>query len=855
MIKKIIQYLLIAAAVGSIAYVLYTFYQSDKEYVDSFSGVPDNVNMVMDVHSFSRIGKYEEWLKELIAGDESLGGVSFNPVSEWPAIIASLDSLRTSSEQWQTLLLNSHVVFANSGSLAGNSWIISIGLQDGKSDIIDYVRSFGNTNSPADRSFKNTKIYTTDNYQFAAIGNCFVVAPAPSLIEEAIIKHQNKETLSNDLQFAGVKKMSGKDIPLNFYFALGNEEWMQLDPLFDNGTRFLSGYAVIADTSSNALKLTSDDSDFTIANYLPASTDLLEAFSYEDYNAGWQQQQKLFEGSTSEKFWSQAWKDYGDSCKCDLNELMLDWRAGEWGNAIVATSDSTTGAFRYFKVRDSLDVPQIMGSLLTEHLLHKGVFAIRYPQLFDRNQPQSFLIESNYLTQINDMVFVGKQPQDLLTLKNKTTSLADDPVYMKSVKQLGTNSGRLIYQKDYYVSPLPGALVAMLSSNEFIAASISAFKEDKYLINIALPSSGIVSVQTAPESRDSSVLWNYEHKSGVAQAWSVINHNTNLTEVILQDENNVLNLISSEGKLLWEKNLGNAVIGDIKQIDALKNGKLQYAFTTADGLHIIDRNGNYLTGFPVKPSRKIAGGLEVFDYDKQKNYRLLFSTDNEMIQNYTVKGTPAEGWKYKPAGKALYVDHFKSEGEDQLLVMYSDGSCRLLKRTGEERVAARLKAEGFGGKMFRINVEAELDNCSVVYEDANNNIWTGSIISGSKRKLYESSGVSDVNFAGDVNMDGKTDYALITGNQLKVIDDVGQKIFEVSSETELKNVGPVGSSLSNPLIAASGYSNTVLLYQSGGSLMTGFPKSGRQLLAVSETNGDKKPDYIIVMDRGIRVEN
>ena len=181
MVKKVIQYLLIAAAVGAIIYVLYKFSQSDTQYVDSVSVIPDNVNMVMDVHSFSRIGKYEEWLTSLVSGGETLGDISFNPIGDWPEIVAKLDSLRTTNEQWQTLLLNSHVVFANTGPLTSNSWIISIGLQEGKKDIYDFVKTFDSTSPIADRNFKDVKIYTTNKFQFAGIGNCFVITTTPSL--------------------------------------------------------------------------------------------------------------------------------------------------------------------------------------------------------------------------------------------------------------------------------------------------------------------------------------------------------------------------------------------------------------------------------------------------------------------------------------------------------------------------------------------------------------------------------------------------------------------------------------------------------------------------------------------------
>ena len=99
------------------------------------------------------------------------------------------------------------------------------------------------------------------------------------------------------------------------------------------------------------------------------------------------------------------------------------------------------------------------------------------------------------------------------------------------------------------------------------------------------------------------------------------------------------------------------------------------------------------------------------------------------------------------------------------------------------------------------------------------------------------------------------DFAITAGNQLKVIDDVGEKLFEVTAESELKNPKSVGTSLSNPLVAVSGYSNTVSVYKGDGSPLAGFPKTGREIITVTDVNGDKKQDYIILTESEIRAEN
>ena len=48
------------------------------------------------------------------------------------------------------------------------------------------------------------------------------------------------------------------------------------------------------------------------------------------------------------------------------------------------------------------------------------------------------------------------------------------------------------------------------------------------------------------------------------------NHLTKKKEIVVQDYNNVLYLISSDGKILWKKQLLGPVQGKIKQVDIFK---------------------------------------------------------------------------------------------------------------------------------------------------------------------------------------------------------------------------------------------------------------------------------------------
>ena len=58
----------------------------------------------------------------------------------------------------------------------------------------------------------------------------------------------------------------------------------------------------------------------------------------------------------------------------------------------------------------------------------------------------------------------------------------------------------------------------------------------------------------------------------------VNNHTNNQKDIIVQDTNNTLYLISNQGKVYWKKQLKEKILGEIEQIDTYKNGRLQLVF-------------------------------------------------------------------------------------------------------------------------------------------------------------------------------------------------------------------------------------------------------------------------------------
>ncbi len=174
----------------------------------------------------------------------------------------------------------------------------------------------------------------------------------------------------------------------------------------------------------------------------------------------------------------------------------------------------------------------------------------------------------------------------------------------------------------------------------------------------------------------------------------VKNHYNGEDEIFIQDENNQFYLISNSGKILWKKSIDGTIIGNVHQVDMLKNNKLQMAFVTENKLYIVDRNGNNLKGYPKTLSKKAIVGLSVFDYDKNKNYRFMIPTADADILLLNMQGEVPSDWNYSgTANITTPLQYFNVKGKDYIVTADKEKAV-IVNRKGEKRVSPKGNTKG-----------------------------------------------------------------------------------------------------------------------------------------------------------------
>ena len=234
----------------------------------------------------------------------------------------------------------------------------------------------------------------------------------------------------------------------------------------------------------------------------------------------------------------------------------------------------------------------------------------------------------------------------------------------------------------------------------------------------------------------------------ISKPFVVKNHVSNTLETLIQDSSYDISLISTEGKVLWSDSIGEPIVSDVEQVDYYKNGKLQYFFATSHGLHIIDRLGNYIEGYPVRTQGDNIQYASVVDYDKSLRYRFLVATERGDLFLYNKEGVTLEGWTPRKITGKLGVKpfHLRVRGRDCIVAIQQDGVVSVLNRRGEMmkgfplQINSKMETQPFiqygsdfsktivstlsnDGKLIQFNLEGKVMRTDQLYQPSRETVF------------------------------------------------------------------------------------------------------------------------------------
>ncbi len=112
-----------------------------------------------------------------------------------------------------------------------------------------------------------------------------------------------------------------------------------------------------------------------------------------------------------------------------------------------------------------------------------------------------------------------------------------------------------------------------------------------------------------------------------------------------QNSHGSLCLNDENGKGLWGVPFKGKLCGTAYNVDYYANGKLQIIFGSGSKIHIIDRLGRFVNGFPIDLGKEILLGPDIYDFNNRKAYNIMVLHKDNTIDMYNLKGNKPASWK------------------------------------------------------------------------------------------------------------------------------------------------------------------------------------------------------------------
>ena len=312
----------------------------------------------------------------------------------------------------------------------------------------------------------------------------------------------------------------------------------------------------------------------------------------------------------------------------------------------------------------------------------------------------------------------------------------------------------------------------------------------------------------------------------------VRNHNTGETDIFVQDMANNIYLLNNVGRILWKVKLPEPIISPVYQVDIFRNGKLQMLFNTKNNLYVIDRLGNFVDPFPVRLKSPATGGVALFDYDNNKQYRMMIACEDRKVYVYDRTGKPVNGWSFKQSEHPLQTDvyHFRTGNKD-FIVFADKYRVYILDRQGRTRVSPERNLPV--GR--RTSIALDQQRSRLVLTDTVGTVHYISLVNGSMtQQIIKPFPSSHFFIFQDVDGDGQGDFIFAAGNKLEVFRQDGKQIMNVETEEPVVMRPYVYEFAAADLRIGivQPQSNHIWLYDSKGKASKGFPLKGSTMFSI-----------------------
>jgi hypothetical protein len=881
MLRKILFSVFTLILIAGLIFAFFHFRRMKTPVMEAVKAIPLNASLVFRVNQFSDLAE------KLNIGNlfwEEL--LNIQNIQKINSKILFLDSLiKNNNVAWETFDVNQAYISFHPVGAEKYEYLFAISVPSyvKEDDIKELIASAAPNAFYSTRSFENFNILqissSNESYAITFINGVFILSPSSVLIEDAIRQVNSQKSFEDDYAFNRIISTAGTRINANVivnyasffkqFNTILNEEGKEIlkpfQDLFNTSAMdvsvrpnsiMLNGFSISYDTIpglQNHLKKQKPQ-EIEVIRVLPQSTAFMMFSGFSNFSA----------------YYSSLKKNKAEENKTD-EDLLTTWI----GNEIAWIKTDEKSNFANYLIIKSGNLESANQSLLaaSSKLSAKENkqedyrdFVIK--KLANENIYQKILgkqyagIDTTYYTNIGRYFIFGSSIQNLQYFLNEflaERTLQRDSYYASFSENLSTEANFFVYSNiprslDLYKPILNDQLQGAISDHQSSVNKFEAWawqvinNDDLFYNNFYLKFNPQFKEET--QSLFETSLDNLISSSPVF----LQNHLNNTKDIFVQDDENIIYLIGNTGKILWSKDLGEKIISEIYQVDAFKNNKLQILFNTSDKIYLLDRNGNYVENYPVLLPSSANAGLNVFDYENSKEYRILISCADNMIYNYAMDGKQVKGFIPIKTSAPVFakIKHATIGGKDYLIAVDSDGRVNVFDRKGEARL--KLKERFFIspnhntlflekgrdlsrtylittdslGTVLKLNLNDELEKINMG-EISKNHLFLYSDLDNDK--------VPELIFTDELNIsvyDQKFNKLWVYPHESKAIP-----------ETNLYLIDGV------KLGFTSSSSEEIFLLDENGNIVSGFPIKGKTSFSIADLNNDRHLNLVTALGRNI----
>ena len=806
------------------------------------------------------------------------------------------------------LILSLHNFGKSSVAILG---VLSVPGRLRVSDLHDMAGQLQKGTVPVIRNYNHIKIFKVrflpghSGYFFALHKGLLLFSSSRILLEKGLRQMGTQESIDRDPSFRKVRNTAGKNETANIYlradhmpgilvhwlsnamvhktekaYPLGG--WSELDLTIKEKSLLFNGFTNIHDTTGYLLEVPGENepAPIDIMEVIPASCVSATVLSFGDLDK-YQKRLTAYRQGKRDTKWAEVGRSFEKVSGKDPGNFFSSFVTTQVARVDMNIKNETdaNNTFVIARVKSQSKARQIMEAMIKKYADGKSRSLKQYTSTVTFDPETRFTIYRlpfehlpaivfgrftgdypyTYVTFLDNYMLMGnsvKSAFSFLRFNILQQTLSHDPDFREFTEGMSMRSNLFYFLK----LPESVSLVSRYGSEKVKKAFERYHQKNikiKYIGYEAIAQNDMVYNNIYirfKEKTEKKAVTVWESLLDTVIRYKpqiVINHRNHHKEIFIQDTRNRIYLINASGRILWKVPLREKIMGQAYQIDYYRNNKLQYLFNTRHYLYLIDRNGNFVERFPVALRSPATNSMSLFDYDKNKNYRIFIAGEDKKLYAYDKQGNLIPGWNIPKCESIVTgpVHHFVTGGKDY--IVFSDTmNLYILDRRGNKRV----RVPGDIPKPPRQDIFMGRDpvshSSSIVLNSTGGKIYFVSLAAGKMRNVRFSDIPDDAWFHyEDLNGDGREEYIFLFGDRLQVMRSPDKKLFTWEMNNGEASYPPVIYTFSikdKKIGIVDATHDYIYLVNNNGKLYNGFPLKGQTPFTIGRLGPEGKNFNLIV---------